>query len=415
MSANTVWAGVLDSCPGLLCCVINVKGKLLYATHGYKAVASRLFGHKCEEGRNYPPLITENDRAIHEALTAACLGETNAIEFSEGGTLWELTASPLRLEGQGIAGIVIRIVSGRPSVVLSDPEILNAVPYRAAIADKKGVILAVNSRLASCVRAELVGRNIIELVTPETEEALTHILMTRSGNVECTMPDITEAENFTDMDITPYLDEDMNELSPDTDIDLSRHIRLYATPSEWNGDDSVMLTFEDITEIKRTGEQLRRLLTLDRATGVLNRRGMEHVIARRLHSVIEEGGHLSLIILRIENFRIIQETQGLMRAGRIIRNFVRMLKKFSKEREGVAISRWSEDEFAILAECSGASAVVMSNEIRTKSSDVVISAGAADYADGGYMSATEFAGASYEAMTEAVNSGGNSTVLWRGR
>ena len=75
-SSSTVWGGVFDACPGLLCCVVNIKGKLLHATHGYKAVAGRLFGHKCEEGRNYPPLITEIDIGIHEALTAACLGNT---------------------------------------------------------------------------------------------------------------------------------------------------------------------------------------------------------------------------------------------------------------------------------------------------------------------------------------------------
>ena len=95
----SVWSGVLDSCPGLLCCVVNIKGRLMYATHGYRAIAARLFGHKCEEGSNYPPLITEIDRAIHEALTAACLGETNSIEMAEHDNIWELSASPLRIDG----------------------------------------------------------------------------------------------------------------------------------------------------------------------------------------------------------------------------------------------------------------------------------------------------------------------------
>ncbi|MBQ6919648.1 MAG: hypothetical protein IJQ74_04905, partial [Synergistaceae bacterium] len=185
MSSRTVWGGVLDSCPGLLCCVINIKGILLHATNGYKAVALRLFGHKCEEGRSYPPLITENDRAIHEALTAACLGEINAIEFTVNGNVWELTASPLVIEGQGLAGVVIRIVSESQAqnvlpqniqpVIRSNPDILNTVPFRAAMTDKKGVILAVNKFLASCVRADLVGRNIIELVSPELDSELTHI------------------------------------------------------------------------------------------------------------------------------------------------------------------------------------------------------------------------------------------------
>ena len=94
----SIWSGVLDSCPGLLCCVINIQGRLIYATHGYKAVAARLFGHKCEEGRNYPPLITELDKNIHESLTAACLGNANAMEITKGDNTWEFTASPLIID-----------------------------------------------------------------------------------------------------------------------------------------------------------------------------------------------------------------------------------------------------------------------------------------------------------------------------
>ena len=135
-----VWSSVLDSCPGLLCCVINLKGRLIYATHGYKAIAARLFGHKCEEGRIYPPLISELDRNIHDALAAACLGETNAIEIAENANIWELTASPLKLPEEGqftISGVVIRIVAASAKaqppasvVVRSSPSVVAASTRR---------------------------------------------------------------------------------------------------------------------------------------------------------------------------------------------------------------------------------------------------------------------------------------------
>ena len=420
-NSTTVWGGVLDSCPGLLCCVINLKGKLLHATHGYKAVAARLFGHKCEEGRTYPPLITDIDIGIHEALTAACLGDTNAIEISENGKIWELTASPLRLDAQGIAGVVLRIASEiprtpapmLPPVIHSNPEILNSVPFRAGIVDHNGVFMAVNKFLASCVRADLVGRNIIELVSPEVNSEITHILLKRSGSAECTMPDISAAENFSPFDLMPYIDEELNELPEDAEIDSQRRIIIHASPVEWNGTQCVMLTFEDVTEIRRTQEQLRRLLTADISSGILNRRGIEHMIRRKLSETIQSGEHLSLIMMRIDNYRIIHDTRGYMAGGRIIRSFVRSMHKQVSERSGSMLGRWSNDEFTILARCSGAAAVVMANEIRSKSKDVVISAGAADLSDGGYMSVSEFVGAAYDAMTEAVNSGGNITVLAR--
>ena len=417
----TVWGGVLDSCPGLLCCVINSKGKLLHATNGYKAVASRLFGHKCEEGRNYPPMITELDIGIHEALTAAYLGDTNAIEISEAGKIWELTASPLRIDGQGIAGVVLRIASENqgksPAVVTpviqSNPEILNSVPFRAGVVNNEGVFLAVNKFLASCVRAELVGRNILELVSPEVNSDLTHILMKRSGSAECTMPDILAGENFYPFDIAPYHDEDLSEIPPDTEIDTLRRVILHASPIEWSGSQAVMLTFEDVTDFMRNHDQLRRLLTVDTSTGVLNRRGTEHMIRRRLSEAIEGREHLSLIVIRIENYRIIHDARGYMSAERIIRGFVRMMQRLIRERKGSVVGRWSDDEFMILARCTGAAAVVMANEIRGKSKDVVLSAGAADIADGGYMSVSEFVDAAYSALNEAIEAGGNTIVLSR--
>ena len=417
----TVWGGVLDSCPGLLCCVVNLKGKLLHATHGYKAVAARLFGHKCEEGRNYPPMITDIDTGIHEAMTAACLGDTNAIEISEGGKIWELTASPLRIDSQGIAGVVLRIVSdpaakssaSRQPIIRSDPEILNSVPFRAGVVNKEGMFMAVNKFLASCVRADLVGRNIVELVSPEANSTLTHILMKRTGSAECTMPDISAADNFYPFDMTPYLDEEMNEPSPDAEIDASRRVILHASPVDWNGEQAVMLTFEDVTDFRRTHDQLRRLLTVDTSTGLLNRRGMEHMIHRSIHEAMQSGEHLSLAVMRAENFRIIIDSRGYMAAGRILRGFVRTTQRLVVGRGKAVLGRWNEDEFVMLAHCSGAAAVVMANEIRGKAKDIVLSAGVADVADGGYMSVSEFFGAAYEALSEAVNSGGNATVLAR--
>ena len=418
----TVWGGVLDSCPGLLCCVINMKGTLLHATNGYKAVAARLFGHKCEEGRNYPPMITELDMGIHEALTAASLGDTNAIEISEGGKIWELTASPLRIDEQGIAGVVLRIASENPvkssasdlpPVIQSNPEILNSVPFRAGVVNQEGMFMAVNRFLASCVRADLVGRNIVELVSPEVDSDLTHILLKRSGSVECTMPDISAGENFCTSGLEPYLDEELNEIPEDAELDTSRRVILHATPVDWNGTQSVLLTFEDVTDFRRTHDQLRRLLTVDTSTGVLNRRGMEHMIRRKLNDAMHSGEHLSLIIIRMDNYRIIHDARGYMATGRIVRGFVRMMQRHIAGRTGSVLGRWSGDEFMILARCSGAAAVVMSNEIRGKAKDVVMSAGVADIADGGYMSVSEFADAACSALIEAVNSGGNTTILAR--
>ncbi len=409
------WSGILDSCPGLLCCIINLKGKLLYASAGYKAVAARIFGHKCTEGSNYPPLITELDRAFHEILTAACLGEANAIEISEHGKIWELTASPLRSNHKKIDGVVVRVNSeilaepakNLPPIVQSNPEILEAVPFRACVVNQKGLILATNKFFSASSKENLTGKNIIEIFKPSESFSMMKIISKRFGSVEGRIPDFYINENFCE-DL--FLDENLNE-PPEKKSEEFRNLKAHATPIKWHDLECVMLTFEDITEIKRTHEQLRRLLTFDTSTGILNRRGIEHVILREFGRAIRSGEDLSLIMINIDNFTAINETMGYTAGSRTIRSFTAIMKRTLSNRAKSVISRWSGDEFLIMSHCSGAAAVVLANEIREKAQGISISAGISDLQSGSYAGVNDFIGAAYDAMTEAKISGKNNTVL----
>ena len=409
------WCAVLDSCPGLLCCVINLKGKLLYASHGYKAVAARLFGHKCAEGSNYPPLITELDRAFHDVLTSACLGETNAIEISEREKIWELTASPLRLNPKKIEGVVVRIMSenlvveekNSQPVAQTDPEILEAVPFRACVVNQKGMIIAANKFFSKSSRENLTGKNIIEIFKPVSEFGIMKIISQRAGSIEGKIPDLIINENFCE-DL--YLDKDLNPQKEERSENF-RILRVHATPVKWHGSESVMLTFEDISELKRNRGQLRRLLNFDSSTGILNRRGIEHILLNSFGDAIRDSEDLSLIMINIDNFKIINESMGYAAGNRTIRGFTATMKKILAERSKSVIARWSGDEFLILSHCSGAAAVVIANEIREKALGIAISAGIADLNSGSYAGVNDFIGAAYNAMIEAKNSGKNSTVL----
>lgn len=415
------WSAVLDSCPGLLCCVINLKGKLLYASHGYKAVAARLFGHKCTEGSNYPPLITELDRAFHDVLTSACLGETNAIEIAEHEKIWELTASPLRLNPKNVEGVVVRIMSenlvveekNSQPVVQTDPEILESVPFRACVVNQKGMILAANKFFAKSSRENLTGKNIIEIFKPVSESGIMKIISKRLGSIEGRIPDFVINENFCE-DL--YLDKDLNTKIEENREDF-RVLNVHATPIKWHDSESVMLTFEDITELKRNRDQLRRLLNFDSSTGILNRRGIEHILLNSFGDAIRNGEDLSLIMFSIDNFKVLNESMGYSAGNRTIRGFTATMKKILTERLPAGLpsksvmARWSGDEFLILSHCSGAAAVVTANEIRDKATGIDISAGVADLNSGSYAGVNDFIGAAYNAMLEAKKSGKNSTVL----
>ncbi|MBQ7733268.1 MAG: GGDEF domain-containing protein [Synergistaceae bacterium] len=416
-----IWREVLDSCPGLLCSVINLKGRLIYATKGYKAAASRLFGHECSEGRNYPPMITEVDRALHGILTGACLGRTNSIEVSEGkdGKIWGITASPLRLKDNQIFGVVLRIVPSenapqpKTQVIQSSPDILNSVPFRAAVVNQSGEFLAVNKFLAQSSSVKLTGHSISEFIE---NSDISEVLMRRSGCFECSISGIREAGNFYTFSDDDYLDKDLNaEAKSQTPAQDSavRNIRIHASPIKWDGSECVMLTFEDFTDLKKTSEQLRRVLTFDNNTGVLNRRGMEHVILRDLNASIKHSSQLSLIILKIDNFREILEGTGYLSGSRLLRDFVRITKRAVANRQTGVLGRWSDDEFAVLAQCSGASAVVLANDIRLLTDGVKLSAGVADLNSGAYYGVNDFVAAAYDAMIDANKSGGNQTKISR--
>ena len=228
------------------------------------------------------------------------------------------------------------------------------------------------------------------------------------------MQDSSDHENF--YHFTPeevYLDAALNKIpdKPDKKESEPRRIRLHASPIDWNGEESTMLTFEDITEAKRTSEQLRKLLTFDTRTGVLNRRGLEHILVRKIGSAVRESQELSLIAIAPDNLKQVTETSGYVAGERMIRSFVWTVKNFISGRAESTAGRYSRDEFMIVAHCTGAAAVVMANEIRVRAEGVPVSAGVADFSDGMYSGVSEFMGAAYDAMIRARAGGGNVTVL----
>ncbi len=412
------WSRILDSCPGLLCCVINSKGKLLYASHGYKAIAARLFGHKCVEGSNYPPMISGLDKTLHEVLMAAYLGNSNGIELTENDQIWNVTASPLKNDANKIDGVVIRIISdvtrkNLPPVIQSNPEILNSVPFRAGVVDSHGVFLAANKFLSAEI-PDIAGKNIIELVTHETNSGLISLISKRSGSIECDMPLMSGGKNFYDFSKEIYLDDKFNSADDNNDEIISEClVKIHASPVKWNDKECVMLTFEEVTELRKTQEQLRRLLTFDTSTGVLNRRGMEHAVIQEFSNAVQTSEPISLIMINIDNFATINETRGYTNANRVLYGFVNIMKRFLAEHGKNIISHWGGDEFMILSRCSGATAVFLANEIRERSITFSMSIGVADLNLGVYAGVNDFISAAYGAMAEAKALGGGQTILAR--
>ena len=349
---------------------------------------------------------------------AACLGETNAIEFAEGNSVWSLTASPLKLPEDGemkTAGVVIRVASASGTapapIIRSNPNVLEAVPFRACVADDTGVILAANKFLCSSLGLDPSGSSIAEILEPDVYSEVLHMLAKRSGNAECIMSDLSEHDTF--YQFTPeevYLDAALNDI-PRKEQNESRRIRLHASPIDWNAEKAVMLTFEDITEASRQSEQLRRILTFDTRTGILNRRGLEHMLVREIGRAVKNKEPLSLIALAPDNLKEVTERNGYVAGERMIRNFVWTIKDFINDRAESVAARYGRDEFMIIAHCPGSVAVIMANEIRDRADGIPVSAGVADFSDGVYSGVSDFMGAAYDTMTRARSEGGSVTLL----
>ena len=188
-------------------------------------------------------------------------------------------------------------------------------------------------------------------------------------------------------------------------------MRIHASPIDWDGEKNTLLTFEDITDTQKIHGQLRRLLTFDTRTGILNRRGLEHVLLREIGSAVKNGGDLSLIALSIDSLNYVAETSGYVAGERMVREFVGNMKKFLTGRADSVAARFGRDEFMAIVHCPGAVAVVMANEIRSRAGDVPVSAGVADFYSRGYSGVSEFIGAAYDTMNRAKAEGGNITLL----
>ena len=416
-----VWNRVLDCCPGLLCCVVDREGRLLYASQGYNALALRVLGHRCEAGKRYPPLQSKTDKSLHEVLMAAALGQTSGVEIeerhSEGERLWSFTAAPLKLNGS-LEGVVLRVLPvqapqlRQPAPPLDAPEppapaaeppvepseragILNAFAVPAAVVNERGVCLAANAPfiLALDAREKVVGCRLLDLIprdgpaNADFHEKFPGVLQAREGRLACRL-------SSRDGDLTWF--------------------EVGVRPLEWAGFRAALLTYEDVTLLRRTQEQLQRAAVTDRSTGVLNRQGMERVLSREMERAVRDKTPLSLMIMDIDGFRRLNESRGYVAAELILKTLIALCQGLLAVED--VIGRWGGDEFMVLTPRSSEAARLLADSMRDVAhssslgveSALTLSVGIAQFR--AEMDLSSLVGAAYDAMVRAKRNGGNRAV-----
>ncbi|MCK5789352.1 MAG: EAL domain-containing protein [Ketobacter sp.] len=134
---------------------------------------------------------------------------------------------------------------------------------------------------------------------------------------------------------------------------------------EWDRDAIVEGFVFDITQRKRNEEQLMFLSRHDPLTGLVNRREFESRLHQALEEVHHQGEHHTLLLLDLDQFKLVNDTCGHMAGDELLRQVTLLLRQLT--RGGDVLARLGGDEFAILlTNCSEHSAVAVAEKIRTQ-------------------------------------------------
>jgi diguanylate cyclase (GGDEF)-like protein/PAS domain S-box-containing protein len=103
---------------------------------------------------------------------------------------------------------------------------------------------------------------------------------------------------------------------------------------------------EDIGDRKQTERELRQLADHDALTGLLNRRGFMDGLHRELRRMDRRGEYGALLVLDLDNFKLVNDTAGHMAGDQVLRTTAQVLRR--RLRATDVVGRLGGDEFAAL-------------------------------------------------------------------
>ena len=112
-------------------------------------------------------------------------------------------------------------------------------------------------------------------------------------------------------------------------------------------------------------QRLITLATKDNLTGLNNRHGFEPAFQLALRSSIREKEPLSLALIDIDNFKMINDQYGHLIGDQVLIIFARVLKESLRDSD--LLCRWGGEEFMILLpKCNSNAAALLADKIRLK-------------------------------------------------
>ncbi len=174
-------------------------------------------------------------------------------------------------------------------------------------------------------RDELLSLNLWELPAPEFQEALRERSRQRQHG-----------------DVLPARFE-FRLLRPDGQ---ERWLEYFAGAIEYDGRPAVLATAFEVTERKRSEEQVRALAYHDPLTGLPNRLLLQDRLFMAVAQAHRHGQRLGVLFLDLDHFKTVNDTLGHARGDLLLQAVAERLRNVV--REGDTVARLGGDEFVLL-------------------------------------------------------------------
>ena len=212
--------------------------------------------------------------------------------------------------------------------VLDAQDILSNLPSAIVLLSLQGDILFANQVYADCLQQDvddILQRNLMDLV-PSAYVDYQHAIELLQQGQSLTAFEYRFASRYYWVSTQNYYDA--------------------------NGElESILLCGTDITALKqveqhlmRDNHKLRQLSEFDHLTGLLNRRAFD----QQLFELNRQSSHLVVMILDIDNFKMINDHYGHDFGDTILQQLAQLLAEVSERSVGVHLYRFGGEEFVVL-------------------------------------------------------------------
>lgn len=106
-------------------------------------------------------------------------------------------------------------------------------------------------------------------------------------------------------------------------------------------------TGKDVTKETLLNQQIQHIATVDQLTGIYNRHKFEQLLILEMERSKRFGQQLSLIIIDIDNFKIVNDTYGHDCGDEVLNHLVKIVQENIRQID--VFARWGGEEFLILS------------------------------------------------------------------